>query len=39
MADIIILSENFMEDVSVIEDAENNIKLIMKDGKVYKNAL
>jgi imidazolonepropionase-like amidohydrolase len=39
MADIIILSKNFMEDVSIIEDAENNLKLIMKDGKVYKNTL
>ena len=39
MADIIILSKNFMKDVSVIEDAENNLKMIMKDGKVYKNAL
>ncbi len=39
MADIIILSKNFMEDVSIIEDAENNLKLIMKDGKIYKNTL
>ena len=39
MADIVILSKNFMEDVSIIEDAENNLKLIMKDGKVYKNTL
>ena len=39
MADIIVLSKNFMEDVSIIEDAENNLKLIMKDGKVYKNTL
>ena len=39
MADIIILSKNFMKDVSVIEDAENNLKMIMKDGKVYKNTL
>lgn len=39
MADIIVLSKNFMENVSIIEDAENNLKLIMKDGKVYKNTL
>jgi imidazolonepropionase-like amidohydrolase len=39
MADIIILSKNFMEDVSIIEDAENNLKLIMKDGRVHKNTL
>ena len=39
MADITVFSKNFMEDVSIIEDAENNLKLIMKDGKVYKNEL
>ena len=39
MADIIVFSKNFMEDASIIEDAENNLKLIMKDGKVYKNTL
>jgi len=39
MADILILDKNFMQDVSVFEDAENNLKLIMKDGKVYKNTL
>jgi imidazolonepropionase-like amidohydrolase len=39
MADILIFSKNFMEDVSIIEDAKNNLKLIMKDGKVYKNTL
>ena len=38
MADIIIVSKNFMEDVSVIEDTDN-IGLIMKDGKEYKNTL
>jgi len=39
MADVLIFSKNFMEDVSIIEDAENNLKLIMKDGKVFKNTL
>ena len=38
MADIVIFNKNFMQDVS-IEDAENNLKVIIKDGKVYKNTL
>ena len=39
MADIVIFNKNFMEDVSIIEDAQNNLKVIIKDGKVYKNTL
>ena len=39
MADIVIFNKNFMEDVSIIEDAENNLKVIIKDGRVYKNTL
>jgi imidazolonepropionase-like amidohydrolase len=39
MADILIFNKNFMKDVSIVEDAENNLKLIVKDGKVYKNTL
>ena len=39
MADIVIFNKNFMEDVSIIEDAENNLKVIIKDGNVYKNTL
>ena len=35
----VIFNKNFMEDVSIIEDAENNLELIMKDGRVYKNTL
>jgi len=37
MADILIYSENPLKDVSIVEDYESNLKLIMKDGKVYKN--
>ena len=37
MADVLIYSKNPLKDVSVVEDYENNLKLIMKDGKVYKN--
>lgn len=39
MADVLIYSENPLEDVSIVEDYENNLKLIIKDGKVYKNTL
>lgn len=39
MADIVIFSKNFMEDMSIIEDAENNLKLIIKHVKIYKNTL
>jgi len=39
MADVLIYSENPLEDVAIVEDHENNLKLIMKDGKVYKNTL
>jgi imidazolonepropionase-like amidohydrolase len=39
MADILIYSKNPLEDVSIVEDYENNLKLIIKDGKTYKNTL
>jgi imidazolonepropionase-like amidohydrolase len=39
MADILIYSKNPLKDVAIIADYENNLKLIMKDGKVYKNTL
>lgn len=39
MADMLIYSKNPLEDVTIIEDYENNLKLIIKDGKVYKNTL
>lgn len=39
MADILIYSENPLEDVSIVEDYENNLKLIIKDGEVFKNTL
>ena len=28
-----------LDDIKVMMDYENNLKLIMKDGKVYKNTL
>ncbi len=39
LADILIYSKNPLEDVSIVEDYENNLKLIMKDGWLYKNTL
>ena len=39
MADVLVYSKNPLEDVSIVEDHENNLKLIIKDGKVYKNTL
>lgn len=39
MADVLIYDKNPLEDVAVVEDHENNLKLVIKDGKVYKNTL
>jgi len=39
MADVLIYSKNPLEDVAIVADPENNLKLIIKDGKVYKNTL
>jgi imidazolonepropionase-like amidohydrolase len=38
-ADILLVEGNPLEDVRGLEDYTNNIKLIMKDGKIYKNTL
>ena len=38
-ADLLIVDGNPLEDVRVLEDYENNIKFIMKDGSIYKNTL
>jgi len=38
-ADLLIVDGNPLEDIKVMLDYENNFKLIMKDGKVYKNTL
>ena len=39
MADVLIYSKNPLQDVAIIGDYENNLKLVVKDGKVYKNEL
>ena len=38
-ADILVVNGNPLEDILLLGDEENNISLIMKDGKVYKNTL
>jgi imidazolonepropionase-like amidohydrolase len=38
-ADLLIVDGNPLEDVRVLMDYENNIRLIMKDGVVYKDTL
>ena len=38
-ADMLLVDGNPMEDVSVMADWKNNIKVIMKDGEIYKNIL
>jgi len=38
-ADILVVKGNPLEDIELLVDPENNIGVIMKDGKVYKNTL
>lgn len=38
-ADLLIVQGNPLRDVSILGDYENNLKLVMKDGVVYKNVL
>jgi len=38
-ADMLIVDGNPLEDILLLTDPEKNLKVIMKDGKVYKNEL
>ena len=38
-ADMIVIEGNPLEDVSLIEDYRKNMKLIIKNGEVWKNTL
>ena len=38
-ADMLLVDGNPLEDVSLLNDWKNNLKLIMKDGDIYKNSL
>jgi len=39
MADLLIYSKNPLDDIKIVEDFENNLKLIVKDGDIVKNTL
>lgn len=38
-ADIIIVNGDALKDISLLADPESNFKVIMKDGRAYKNTL
>ena len=38
-ADLLLVTGDPLEDAAILEDYENNIRLIMKDGKIYKNTI
>lgn len=38
-ADVLLVEGNPIENIKILEDYENNFKIIMKDGKIYKNTL
>ncbi len=38
-ADLLIVDGNPLDDVTLLADAENNIRVIVKGGEVYKNTL
>jgi imidazolonepropionase-like amidohydrolase len=38
-ADLLLVDGNPLEDLGVLEDPERNLRLIMKDGMIYKKAL
>ena len=39
LADILLINGNPLEDISLLTKPEENLALIMKDGKIYKNML
>lgn len=38
-ADLLLINGNPLEDISILQDADSNLALIMKDGKIYKNII
>ena len=38
-ADMLLIDGNPLDDVTVMADWKNNIKVIIKDGKIFKNTL
>ena len=39
LADLLIVEGNPLEDIRVLEEPEKNLRLIMKDGRIYKQTL
>ncbi|MBL8576014.1 MAG: amidohydrolase family protein [Mesorhizobium sp.] len=39
LADLLVVNGNPLDDIRLIENPEQNLSVIMKDGKVYKNTL
>ncbi|WP_338446993.1 amidohydrolase family protein [Pelagerythrobacter marensis] len=39
LADILVIDGNPLEDINLIADPDRNLALVMKDGKIHKNAL
>jgi imidazolonepropionase-like amidohydrolase len=39
MADILLIDGNPLENIEILTNPEQNLLLIMKDGKVYKNII
>jgi imidazolonepropionase-like amidohydrolase len=39
LADLLLVDGNPVENIKLIEDPAKNFLVIMKDGKIYKNAL
>ena len=38
-ADLIIVEGNPLEDITILSNPDDNLRLIMKDGEIYKNML
>lgn len=39
LADLLLVEGNPLENLDLVADPENNFKIIMKDGAIYKNTL
>ncbi len=36
---MILVEGNLLEDVGIVSDSKNNVKVLIKDGGIYKNTL
>jgi imidazolonepropionase-like amidohydrolase len=39
LADLLVIDGNPLENIRILEDPDKSLKIIMKDGKLYKNTL